>query len=318
MTAAATEFELREGRAGDLRTTFAISALAVHHTASKLGIVDGAPPTGDQIEAEWRGQREVIEFLAAHPDGDYWICEDAGRAVGYARVCRLDGMEQLTELMVLPSHHRRGIGRALLERCFASDPDPDGVRVVAAAGATSDLTLYADFGVMPVSGHWHMRARVGDYAERRAAEAGAAEPAVHALEPAHAVAAWAELEPTALGHGRPPLHEFFARTRTCLATVDADSGDVTALCWVGSGGDLGPAVAAEPRGLAAVVVGALDRIARARAPEVLGVYCATDAWPLLRRLRRLGFRVHWPGWVMSSAPLPGLDRYMPMRPPHLL
>ena len=53
-------------------------------------------------------------------------------------------------------------------------------------------------------------------------------------------------------------------------------------------------------------------------PPNFGVYCATDSWWLLRRLRNLGFKVHWPGWVMSSIPLPGLDRYMPMRPPHLL
>ena len=33
---------------------------------------------------------------------------------------------------------------------------------------------------------------------------------------------------------------------------------------------------------------------------------------------RLGFRVFWPSWVMCSVPLPGLDRYAPTRPPHVL
>ena len=32
----------------------------------------------------------------------------------------------------------------------------------------------------------------------------------------------------------------------------------------------------------------------------------------------IGFAVYWPSWVMCSVPLPGLDRYMPTRPPHLL
>jgi hypothetical protein len=36
------------------------------------------------------------------------------------------------------------------------------------------------------------------------------------------------------------------------------------------------------------------------------------------RLRRLGFKVHWPGWIMSSVPLPGLDRYLPTRPARFL
>jgi hypothetical protein len=28
--------------------------------------------------------------------------------------------------------------------------------------------------------------------------------------------------------------------------------------------------------------------------------------------------VHWPAWIMSSVPLPGLDRYLPTRPPRIL
>ena len=63
---------------------------------------------------------------------------------------------------------------------------------------------------------------------------------------------------------------------------------------------------------------ALDRVAKQQEPESVGVFCTTDSWWLLDRLRRLGFRVHWPGWVMSSVPLPGLDRYLATRPARLL
>jgi GNAT superfamily N-acetyltransferase len=318
MTRAAAGYAFREGRSRDLRTTFGISALAVHHTATRMGLIDGPPPTPGQVEAEWGTQRELIEFVAAQPGGSYWICEDDGEAVGYGRVCRFGEMEQLTELMVLPGHHARGIGRTLLERCFPDDPSPALGRLVLAAGAPGDLTLYADFGVMPAAGHWHLRAQASDYAERRAQEIDASEPAVHALEADRAVAEWRRLEPPAIGHRRPQLHEFFARTRSCLATMDADTGSATGLCWVGPAGDVGPAVAVAPADLVPVVLGALDRVARTLEPSVFGVFCATDSWWLLRRLRQLGFRVHWPGWVMCSIPLPGLDRYMPMRPPHLL
>jgi GNAT superfamily N-acetyltransferase len=318
LTAAATDFEFREGRSRDLRSTFSISALAVHHTARRIGVLDAPTPTSAQIEAEWAIQREVLEFVAAQEGGSYWICEDEGEAVGYARVCRFAEMEQLTELMVLPSHHGQGIGRALLGRCFPDPPTPERGRVVIAAGATTDLTLYQDFGVMPAAGHWHLRARLSDYVERRAQETDGVEPDVHALEADRAAAEWRLLEPPAIGHRRPLVHEFLGRTRTCLATIHPDSGATAGLCWVGAGGDIGPAVAATPGDLVAVVLGALDRLARTQEPAVLGLYCATDAWWLLRRLRGLGFRVYWPGWVMSSIPLPGLDRYMPMRPPHLL
>ena len=55
---------------------------------------------------------------------------------------------------------------------------------------------------------------------------------------------------------------------------------------------------ATPEDLVPVVLAALDRVAKVQEPERLGVYCTTDAWWLLRRLRRLGFRVYWPSWVM--------------------
>ncbi len=73
---------------------------------------------------------------------------------------------------------------------------------------------------MPVSGHWHMRQRVDRYLEQRAQERDAAEPDVHVLTPERAVEEWKRLEPEAIGHERPALHEFFGRTRNCLATVD--------------------------------------------------------------------------------------------------
>ena len=67
-----------------------------------------------------------------------------------------------------------------------------------------------------------------------------------------------------------------------------------------------------------VVLAALDRVATSREPETLGVYVTTLSWWLIRRLRGLGFHVFWPSWVMCSVPLPGLDRYVPTRPPHVL
>jgi GNAT superfamily N-acetyltransferase len=311
----ASTLAYREGVPADLRATFAISAHAVHDTAVRLGVLRGPPPGDAQVEAEWHAQREVVEFLAGEPGGDYWVCEEGGRAVGYARACRLGGVEQLTELMVLPSHHRRGIGRALLERCWTPGPPAGESRVVLAAGAPADLTLYSDFGVLPVSGHWHLRVARAEFRARRR-EADLAVD-VAPLEAGAAVARWGELEPGVVGAGRRSLHEFFARTRECVA-LRGPEGDVGGLCWVAPGGDVGPAVAASPAQLVPTVVGALDRLAARGATGELGLYCTTANGALIATLRGLGLYVHWPGWVMASAPLPALDRYLPMRPPHLL
>jgi len=81
---------------------------------------------------------------------------------------------------------------------------------------------------------------------------------------------------------------------------------------------VGPAVAATSQDLVPVVLQAMDRVALTQQHETLAIFCCTDSWWLLRRLRQVCFRVWWPSWIMCSMPLPGLDRYVPTRPPHLL
>jgi GNAT superfamily N-acetyltransferase len=308
----------REGSVADLSTTFELSELAMHQSAVRQGVVGPDPPlTGSRIRADWQRQRGLVEFLAAQPDGRYVICEGPDGVAGYARVVRFGAIEQLTELMVHPDHQRQGIGRALLEHCWPGDPTPELGRIVVAAGAPADLTLYTEFGTMPVAGHWHMRARTEDYVPLRTAEVDMVEPGVHVLTPDRAVEEWCRLEPDAVGHERPALHGFFARERTCLALPGQDERPA-ALCWVSTDGEIGPAVGAAAGDLVPVILAALDRVAKTQEPEVLSVFTTSLSWWLLRRLRTLGFQVFWPSWVMCSVPLPGLDRYVPTRPPQVI
>jgi GNAT superfamily N-acetyltransferase len=314
-----TELTLRDGSVSDLETTFALSEQAMHDSGTRQGIIPpGRTLTDDHIQADWSRQRSVVEFIAAQPEGRYVIAEDETGPIGYARVVRFPHMEELTELMVLPEHQGRGIGRRLLQTVWPGDPSADLGRVVVAAGTPSDLSLYIEFGVMPVAGHWHMRQRTDAYLERRAQETETTDPAVHLLKPDRAVAEWNLLEPQAIGHERPALHEFFARDRNCLAALNHQTGEAEALCWVSSQGEIGPAVASDPGRLVPVIIAALDRVAMTQEPRHLSVFTTTLSWWLVRRLRTLGFGVFWPSWVLCSVPLPGLDRYVPTRPAHLL
>jgi GNAT superfamily N-acetyltransferase len=316
---ATTGLSFREGRASDLRATFDLGEAAWDESRKARGLM--APDDrreASEIAEQWRRERAFIEFIAAQPDGAFWVCEDGDDLVGYTRVARFGAMDEMTELWVTPSYAGRGVGRALLERCWPASPTPDLGRVVLTLGRPVDLSLYTEFGVMPVGGHWHMRHRVEEYLERRSQELDAAEPGVHVLTPDRAVEEWKRLEPLAVGHERPLLHEFFGRTRSCLAVMEPSLGRASALCWVSSEGDIGPAVGEGPEDLVPVVLAALDRVAKTHEPEAFAVFCTTDSWWLLDRLRRLGFHVHWPAWVMSSVPLPGLDRYLATRPARLL
>jgi len=311
----------REGSAADLASTFALAERAAHELAARpASILPESEPSDAEIAADWKRERGLIDFMAAQPDGRYFVCDEDGEgAVGYARVIRFEGMEQVTELTVRPDRQDRGIGRALLERCWPGDPTPELGRIAIVGGTPSDLTLYTDFGVMPITGHWQLRQRTEAYLEARSNEPDAFDAAsVHVLEVGHAVSEWKRLEPQAIGHARPLLHDYFGRDRACLARLDERSGEATALCWISPDGAIGPAIGAWPKDLLPVVLAALDRVAKAREPEFLSVYCTSISWWLLRRLRGLGFRVDTPRWVLCSVPLPGLDRYAPTRPARLL
>ena len=311
------ELTFRDGGPSDLALTFALAERAMHEVAQRQGVVPADRDlTHADVDQSWNRQRSFLEFLSAQP-GCYVIAESDGALAGFARTVDIGDREQVTELMVDPDQQGAGLGRALLERCWPGAPTPERGRVVIATGAPSDLTLYTNFGVMPVGGHWHLRQRTDAYQELRSHEDQTG-PGVHVLKADRAVSEWLRLEPAALGHERRALHEFFARDRTCLAYLDAGTGEALAVCWVSSDGDIGPAVAAEPGDLVPVVLSALDRVAMTQEPEYLSVFSTTLAWWLLRRLRSLGFQVYWPSWVMCSVPLPGLDRYMPTRPPHVL
>ncbi|HYN91912.1 MAG TPA: GNAT family N-acetyltransferase [Thermoleophilaceae bacterium] len=314
-----SELSFREGRASDLHAVFELGEEAWDASRRARGLL--APDqrrTGEELLEDWRRARPLIEFLAAQPDGCFLVCEEDGELVGYVLVARFGAMDEMAELWVAPSHAGHGVSRGLLERCWPESPTPDLGRLVVAVGTPADLTLFTDFGVMPVSGHWQMRHRVDQYLEQRALELDSTEPSVHALTTERAVEEWKRLEPDAIGHERPALHEFFGRTRNCLATFDAESGRATGLCWVSGVGEIGPAVGEHPADLIPVVLAALDRVAKMQEPETFGVYCTTESWWLMDRLRGLGFKVHWPSWIMSSVPLPGLDRYLATRPARLL
>jgi GNAT superfamily N-acetyltransferase len=312
------ELSFRDGEAGDLREAFDLTQRAMRSAAQRVGITDDRQPGADEVERLWASRRSTLEFLAERLDGCAYVCEGPRGMIGFARVVRFEGMEQLTHVVVDPAEQDRGIGRGLLERCWPYSPSPELGRIVVAPGAVTDLTLYTEFGVMPITGHWRMAQDARHYVERRTQEStDTTEPGVHLLAEDRAAEEWARLEPDAIGHGRATLHSHFAHERTCLAYVGPD-GHALALCWVSPEGEIGPGVGASAEDVVPVVLTALDRVAQTHEPDELEVACTTDSWWLLRRLRALGFRVRWPAWILSSQPLPGLDRYVPTSPGFVL
>jgi GNAT superfamily N-acetyltransferase len=311
-TVPSEELLFREGSRKDLRAAFDLAQLALAQVQGRFAPVPDVRAPVTDLEALWEGRRKLTDFVAAQ-DGCFFLCERPEGLVGYARTVRFDGVDQLAELFVHPDHQGKGIGKGLLQRCWPEPPRPGEDRMVVATGAPADLTLYTGFGMMPVNGRLRLVEGTERYVERRLRERDAAEPAVHALEPDRALAEWRRMEPEVVGHERRPLQEFLARERACLASVDPD-GEATAICWVSQHGLLGPGAARRPEDLVPVVLAGLDRVAKTHEPEELQVPVTGTSWWLLQRLRTLGFRVTWPGWLLCSVPLPELARYLPCDP----
>jgi GNAT superfamily N-acetyltransferase len=68
-------------------------------------------------ERLWRLRKPLFDHLAAAAD-QFWVAEQDGQVIGYARSLYQDRLQQLTEFFVLPGHQSGGIGRELLARAF--------------------------------------------------------------------------------------------------------------------------------------------------------------------------------------------------------
>src|SRR4051794_34773114 len=190
----AQDLSLREGSPSDLQATFTLSDRTMHRLAIDQGYIEPGERSDAEVAESWGRYRGLVEFLDAQRERRYLIAENSSGPVAFARVVRFGAMEQLTDLMVSPSHQGEGLGRQLLKAIWPGDPSPALGRLVVATGAPRDLSLYTDSGVMPVAGHWHMRQTTTTYLERRSQETDATEAgSVVVLTDQRAVAEWKRL-----------------------------------------------------------------------------------------------------------------------------
>ena len=77
--------------------------------------------TGDNdpqvLESLWKLREPMFEYLAKHA-AQFWVAENDGGIIAYARSIEHDGMQELTEIFVSPPQQSSGVGRELLSRAF--------------------------------------------------------------------------------------------------------------------------------------------------------------------------------------------------------
>ena len=138
-------------RPGTLDDTIAVynvfqkSALDLGQRLGSMAITGGEDPA--VLEKLWERRRPLFEHLAQTAE-QFWLAEDEGHVIGYARSTLRDGLRELTEFFVLPGHQSAGVGRELLARAFPAEGAAR--RCIAASIDSRAVARYLKAGVYPL------------------------------------------------------------------------------------------------------------------------------------------------------------------------
>lgn len=109
-------------RVGTLDDTFAVfqvflkSIMDYSMRKNVQAITGGNDP--EKLASIWEGRKQLFDFLA-QTASQFWVAENDGEILGYARTIEHDGFQELTEFFVSPNQQSAGVGSGLLSRAFA-------------------------------------------------------------------------------------------------------------------------------------------------------------------------------------------------------
>lgn len=108
----------RRGTVADSHDVFNIFIKTIMDYGERMNVmaVTGGNDPG-VIESLWKKRKSMFEFLANHAS-QFWVAEQDGEILAYARSLEHDGMQELTEFFVAPQQQSAGVGGELLARAF--------------------------------------------------------------------------------------------------------------------------------------------------------------------------------------------------------
>jgi GNAT superfamily N-acetyltransferase len=111
----------RRGTLDDSQNTFDVFHQSILGLGERLGT---NPISGEHdlqsLQNLWARRQSLFEHLARTSD-NFWVAEQNGKIIGYARSILRDRVRELTEFFVLPECQSAGVGRELLTRAFPVD-----------------------------------------------------------------------------------------------------------------------------------------------------------------------------------------------------
>lgn len=293
-----TEVAYRVGTLADSRLVFEIFLESVQDLARRHGLpMSIQVDSPEALEKLWGERQSLFDHMARHAES-FWIAEEEGRAIGYARTFQREGLRELTEFFVLPDAQARGVGRGLLERAFPAQGASR--RLILATIDTRALTRYLRTGLRPqfVSFHFSRKAEAREVASDLPLEPMGAAPDPATFE------ALAAIDRALLEIRRDVDHAWLASQKTGFLARRA--GRVVGYGYAGPRS--GPFAALDPTDQPALFAHAETLIAPSEGEFGLSLpvinHVALD-YVLAHRFKLDPFTVHF----LSDAPFGQFDRY---------
>lgn len=297
----------RRGTLEDARAVWNVITVTSAELDRRMGTPDSQNWWLDPVEVErvWEHRNSLLLYMARAPD-QFWVAEQDGQIVGYARSSLHDGLRELLDYYVLPAHQGAGVGRELLARAFPAAGARR--RVVIASTDIRALARYLKAGVYPRFPIYRLfrkpeRVPINTDLTRK--------PAPAALD---SLAALRSIDSAILGFTRDGDHEFLLNDRPAYLYYRGEQ--LAGYAYFGKG--TGPIALLDDADFPAALAG-LESEAKARGEEEISL----DV-PLINRaavdyLLGRGFRLDpFTVLFMSDEAFGQFDHYIITAPPYFM
>jgi GNAT superfamily N-acetyltransferase len=109
----------RKGTIGDSYSVFQVFVRSIMDYGERMNVMAITGGNDPEVLASlWKKRRPMFDYLAESA-AQFWVAENAGEIIAYARSIEHGGMQELTEFFVSPHQQSFGLGRELLARAFS-------------------------------------------------------------------------------------------------------------------------------------------------------------------------------------------------------
>src|SRR6266511_2718166 len=104
----------RKGTLEDSHAVFQVFVRTIMDYSERMNVMAITGGNDPQVlESLWKLREPMFEYLTRDAV-QFWVAENDGEIIAYARSIEHDGMQELTEFFVSPHQQSSGVGRELL------------------------------------------------------------------------------------------------------------------------------------------------------------------------------------------------------------